>query len=122
MGYKFQFVTLAGFHALNYDVRAGARLPRPGHAGLLAAAAAEFELERDHGYRAVKHQSFVGAGYFDDITRIVMGADTSVGAMKGSTEEAQFEEETPDFLEAEVHHLDKAGIKRVPPPQSLVRE
>jgi isocitrate lyase len=80
----------------------------------------EFDLERDHGYRAVKHQSFVGAGYFDDVTQVVMGGHASTTAMKGSTEEEQFDEKTPDFTEAETHHTGAQPLKKVPPPPELV--
>jgi len=105
MGYKYQFVTLAGWHAVNLTMFELAHAYR--EEGMLAYSRLqdrEFELERDHGYRAVKHQSFVGAGYFDDVTQVIMGANTSITAMKGSTEEEQFTEETPDFTDAESHH------------------
>jgi isocitrate lyase len=92
MGYKFQFVTLAGWHALN------AGMFELAHAysteGMLAYSRLqehEFQMERDWGYRAAKHQSFVGAGYFDEIQIAVTGEGISTTALKGSTEEAQFE-------------------------------
>ena len=94
MGYKFQFVTLAGFHALNasmFELAQGYR-----DEGMLAYTRLqdrEFEMEKQ-GYRAVKHQGFVGAGYFDDVTQVIAGGRSSVTAMTGSTEEAQFIEET----------------------------
>ncbi len=106
MGYKFQFVTLAGFHALNMGMFELAHAYRD--EGMLAYSRLqqrEFELERDHGYRAVKHQSFVGAGYFDDVTRIVAAGQSSLAAIDGSTEEMQFTEKTPAFAEAEIHHV-----------------
>jgi isocitrate lyase len=122
MGYKFQFVTLAGWHAVNMTMFELAHAYRD--EGMLAYSRLqerEFALEKDHGYRAVKHQSFVGAGYFDDIAQVVTGNQTSITAMKGSTEEEQFIQATPDFSEAEMHHV--AGeLKRVPPPQELVKE
>ncbi len=122
MGYKFQFVTLAGWHAVNMTMFELAHAYRD--EGMLAYSRLqerELELERDHGYRAVKHQSFVGAGYFDDIAQVVTGNRTSITAMKGSTEEEQFSEATPDFSDAERHHV--AGeLKRVPPPRELVKE
>jgi len=92
LGYKFQFVTLAGFHTLNasmfelaynYNVE-----------GMLAYSRLqehEFELEREHGYKAVKHQSFVGAGYFDEVQTALTGDAVSTKALTGSTEEAQFQ-------------------------------
>jgi isocitrate lyase len=106
MGYKFQFVTLAGFHALNMSMFELAHAYRD--EGMLAYSQLqqrEFALERDHGYRAVKHQSFVGAGYFDAIAQIVSEGQTSLAALKGSTEQAQFTEKTPVFAEAEIHHV-----------------
>jgi isocitrate lyase len=90
MGYKFQFVTLAGFHALNYSMFQLARgyLAR----GMTAYAefqAQEFAAESD-GFRATTHQRFVGTGYFDEVaTRIAAGV-CSTTALTGSTEEAQF--------------------------------
>jgi isocitrate lyase len=123
MGYKYQFVTLAGWHAVNVTMFELAHAYRD--EGMLAYSrlqAREFELEKDHGYRAVKHQSFVGAGYFDDLTQVIMGAESSITAMKGSTEEEQFDESTPDFTEAEVHHVGSGELKKVPPPQELVHK
>jgi isocitrate lyase len=90
MGYKFQFITLAGFHALNYSMF---QLARGYKASQMAAYVElqeqEFAAEKV-GYTATKHQREVGAGYFDDVTQTVTGGQSSVTAMKGSTEEAQF--------------------------------
>jgi isocitrate lyase len=122
MGYKFQFVTLAGFHALNMSIFELAHAYRDeGMAAYSRLQAREFDLEREHGYRAVKHQGFVGAGYFDDVTQVIMGAQTSITAMRGSTEEEQFQQKTPDFSEAEVHHMGGGELKRVPPPEEILR-
>ncbi|MCS6946794.1 MAG: isocitrate lyase, partial [Steroidobacteraceae bacterium] len=91
MGYKFQFITLAGFHALNYSMfqlAAGYRDRQM--SAYVALQEAEFAAEQ-HGYTATKHQREVGAGYFDDVTQTVTGGRSSVTAMKGSTEEAQFQ-------------------------------
>ncbi|HEX2162407.1 MAG TPA: isocitrate lyase [Thermoanaerobaculia bacterium] len=101
MGYKFQFVTLAGFHALNLSIFELAR----GYAKEDMAAYArlqerEFELEAEAGYRAVKHQSFVGAGYFDDVAQVVAGGAASTTALGGSTEEEQFHPPTEAEVEA----------------------
>ncbi len=92
MGYKFQFVTLAGFHALNssmfelaYDYKA------KGMAAYSQLQEHEFQMERKLGYSAVKHQSFVGAGYYDEIQMVISGGETATAALKGSTEEEQFE-------------------------------
>ncbi|MBI5653078.1 MAG: isocitrate lyase [Chloroflexi bacterium] len=91
LGYKFQFVTLAGFHALNTSMFELAHAYKD--QGMFAYSALqerEFEMEKKHGYRAVKHQSFVGAGYFDEVQIAVTGEGVSTTALKGSTEEAQF--------------------------------
>jgi isocitrate lyase len=92
MGYKFQFVTLAGFHALNLSMY---ELARGYHRRDMAAYSElqdrEFALEADGDYRAVKHQSFVGAGYFDDVAQTVAGGASSTTALAGSTEEEQFQ-------------------------------
>jgi isocitrate lyase len=91
MGYKFQFVTLAGFHSLNANMFELARGYRDrGMAAYAELQDREFAMQREGGYSAVKHQSFVGAGYFDAITTLVTG-DTATTAMHGSTEEEQFE-------------------------------
>ena len=90
MGYKFQFVTLSGFHALNHSIFTLAQDYK--HRGMAAYAdlqSREFAGERD-GYEAVKHQEFVGVGYFDEITQIVTGGRSSTMALEGSTEKAQF--------------------------------
>jgi isocitrate lyase len=92
MGYKFQFVTLAGFHALNTSMfELALAYKNEGMAGYSRLQEREFGLEASDGYRAVKHQSFVGAGYFDEIQLTVSGGEASTAALKGSTEEAQFE-------------------------------
>lgn len=91
MGYKFQFITLAGFHALNTSMYELASAYN--EEGMLAYSRLqerEFELERTKGYRAVKHQAFVGAGYFDVIQNTVTSGKTSTAALVGSTEEEQF--------------------------------
>jgi len=90
LGYKFQFVTLAGFHALNYsmfDLAQGYR--DRGMAAYSELQQAEFDAE-DRGYTATKHQREVGTGYFDEIKNVITGGEASTSAMKGSTEEAQF--------------------------------
>ena len=90
MGYKFQFITLAGFHALNYSMFTLAKGYRESQmSAYVALQQAEFGAEKD-GYTATKHQREVGAGYFDDVTQTVTGGQSSVTTMKGSTEEAQF--------------------------------
>ncbi|MEZ4717081.1 MAG: hypothetical protein R2851_13500 [Caldilineaceae bacterium] len=91
MGYKFQFVTLAGFHAINagmYELALGYR--DRGMAAYTELQDKEFRMADDFGFAAVKHQSFVGAGYFDEVQLTVTGGAASTTAMHGSTEEAQF--------------------------------
>jgi isocitrate lyase len=90
MGYKFQFITLAGFHALNYSMFTLAKGYHESQmTAYVALQQAEFGSEKD-GYTATKHQREVGAGYFDDVTQAVTAGLSSVTAMKGSTEEEQF--------------------------------
>ncbi|MDH4044664.1 MAG: isocitrate lyase [Gemmatimonadota bacterium] len=91
LGYKFQFVTLSGFHSLNYAMFELATAYRDrGMAAYSELQEREFAAEAA-GYEAVKHQQFVGAGYFDDITQTVTQGHSSVLSMHGSTEEEQFE-------------------------------
>lgn len=90
MGYKFQFITLAGFHALNTSMFELARAYKEkGMAGYSALQEKEFALQGE-GFRAVKHQSFVGTTYFDALQNTVTGGKAATVAMKGSTEVAQF--------------------------------
>jgi isocitrate lyase len=91
MGYRFQFVTLAGFHAINATMFELARgYAREGMAAYVGLQDREFELEAQ-GYTAVKHQQEVGTGYFDRVARAVSGDLSSTLALEGSTEEAQFD-------------------------------
>ena len=96
MGYAFQFVTLAGFHTLNaamFELAIGYK--DHGMAAYSHFQQREFQLEEEHGFRAIKHQSFVGAGYFDEVQMVISHGESSTVALKGSTEEEQFDEETP---------------------------
>ena len=91
MGYRFQFITLAGFHALNYsmfDLARGYKAQQM--TAYVALQQAEFTAEAA-GYTATKHQREVGAGYFDAVTQTVAGGTSSITALAGSTEEQQFE-------------------------------
>ncbi|WP_301173293.1 isocitrate lyase [Brevibacillus nitrificans] len=91
MGYKFQFVTLAGFHALNYGMFELARGYRDrGMAAYSELQQAEFASEV-HGYTATRHQREVGTGYFDEIAQVISGGTSSTTALSGSTEEEQFQ-------------------------------
>ena len=91
MGYAFQFVTLAGFHSLNlsmFELASGYR-----DRGMDAYAILqdrEFELQKSKGYGAVKHQAFVGTGYFDEVAKAISAGESSTAALRDSTEEKQF--------------------------------
>jgi isocitrate lyase len=91
MGYAFQFVTLAGFHTLNlsmFELSIGYR--ERGMGAYAEVQDREFDLQTSQGYAAVKHQHFVGTGYFDEVSNVVSGGIASTAALKGSTEEQQF--------------------------------
>jgi isocitrate lyase len=91
MGYRFQFITLAGFHALNLSMFDLARAYQDTDMAAYAAfQASEFRREAETGYRAVKHQRFVGTGYFDRVAQCIAGGQSSTTALIGSTEEEQF--------------------------------
>jgi isocitrate lyase len=90
MGYKFQFITLAGFHALNYSMFELARGYKDRQmSAYVALQEAEFAAAKS-GYTATRHQREVGAGYFDDVTQTIMAGSSSTTAISGSTEEQQF--------------------------------
>lgn len=90
MGYKFQFVTLAGFHALNHSMFELARGYKDrGMAAYSELQQAEFASEV-HGYTATRHQREVGTGYFDEVAQVITGGTSSTTALTGSTEEEQF--------------------------------
>jgi len=90
-GYKFQFITLAGFHALNYSMFQLAR----GYAARDMTAYVELQTDEFNaesvGYTATKHQREVGTGYFDELTQVIAGGNSSLSALHGSTEQEQFE-------------------------------
>jgi isocitrate lyase len=91
MGYKFQFVTLAGFHTLNYGMFKLARGYRDrGMAAYSELQESEFAAEAE-GYSATKHQREVGTGYFDEVAKVIAGGETSTAALTGSTEQEQFQ-------------------------------
>jgi isocitrate lyase len=90
MGYKFQFVTLAGFHALNYSMFELARqFHEEGMPAYSRLQQSEFAAE-GHGYTATKHQHEVGTGYFDEVMKVISAGQSSTTALEGSTEAAQF--------------------------------
>jgi len=96
MGYRFQFITLAGFHVLNYSMFELARGYKAQQmSAYVKLQQAEFAAE-GAGYTATKHQREVGAGYFDAVTQVVSGGTSSLTALAGSTEEQQFATEVPE--------------------------
>ena len=91
MGYKFQFITLAGFHALNASMFELAKgYASEGMTAYVRLQEQEFAMEEE-GYTATRHQAEVGTGYFDQVSTVISGGSSSTLALKGSTEEAQFE-------------------------------
>lgn len=103
MGYKFQFITLAGFHSLNYAMFELAKNYQTEQMTAYAKLQEEEFASEIDGYRATKHQAFVGTGYFDALTQTISGGISSTTALSGSTEEEQFEE----------IHLEKKSIAAV---------
>jgi isocitrate lyase len=103
LGYKFQFITLAGFHALNHSMFELARgFKQSGMTAYCSLQDQEFQSERDYGYEAVKHQQFVGTGYFDAVQSAITSGTSSTMALEGSTETAQFaprKKRTPAVVE-----------------------
>src|SRR3546814_6722585 len=94
MGYKFHFITLAGFHALNYgmfDLAYG--YARNQMSAFVNLQQAEFAAA-ERGFTAMKHQREVGTGYFDSVTQTIQGSNSATVALKGSTEEDQFYDKT----------------------------
>jgi isocitrate lyase len=93
MGYAFQFITLAGFHALNYSMfKLAHDYKKYGMTAYSKLQQAEFGLE-EYGYTATRHQREVGTGYFDEVAQVIAGGTSSTIALAGSTEAEQFEEE-----------------------------
>jgi len=91
LGYRFQFITLAGFHALNYSMFELARGYRQRQmAAYVELQQAEFAAEKD-GYTGARHQREVGTGYFDQVNGVINGGLSSLSALSGSTEEDQFQ-------------------------------
>jgi isocitrate lyase len=92
MGYKFQFITLAGFHAINHSFfQLAIEFKSRGMAAYSELQQAEFAAEKD-GYTATRHQREVGTGYFDEIAQVIAEGKSSTTALRGSTEEEQFHE------------------------------
>jgi len=91
MGYKFQFITLAGFHALNFGMFDLAYGYARDHMSAFVELQQKEFAAAERGFTAVKHQREVGTGYFDEVTQVIQGGQSSVTALTGSTEEAQFD-------------------------------
>ncbi|HTT20714.1 MAG TPA: isocitrate lyase [Candidatus Sulfotelmatobacter sp.] len=111
MGYKFQFVTLAGFHALNLSMFELARgYKDKGMTAYARLQEKEFAREAQYGYQAVKHQRFVGTGYFDALTQVIAAGTASTTALADSTEQEQF-----SGLKLQVHpkHGPDAGCQPI---------
>ncbi|HEY0323416.1 MAG TPA: hypothetical protein VGC66_20835 [Pyrinomonadaceae bacterium] len=99
LGYKFQFITLAGFHALNLSMfELASDYRERAMTAYSVLQEREFEREQRDGYRAVKHQAFVGTGYFDAVSQVISGGTSSTTALNGSTEAEQFAAETKATL------------------------
>lgn len=97
MGYKFQFVTLAGFHSLNHSMFDLARdYQERGMSAYADFQEKEFQSEKEHGYRATTHQRFVGTGYFDEVAQKIADGACSTAALQGSTELDQFQDDSFD--------------------------
>lgn len=110
MGYKFQFITLAGFHSLNYAMfELATKYKVSGMTAYAELQEQEFASELE-GYRATKHQAFVGTGYFDQLTQVISGGSSSTTALRGSTEEDQFDEV---IIEPEIEVQTEGSASRV---------
>ena len=114
MGYKFQFITLAGFHSLNYSMFNLAHgYARNNMSAFVELQEAEFAAA-DKGFTAVKHQREVGTGYFDAVTTTVQGSQSSTTALKHSTEDEQFFDKPRRLLTVLTAGLDGAGARGAP--------
>jgi isocitrate lyase len=110
MGYKFQFITLAGFHALNHTMFELAREYKTlGMSAYSELQEAEFQSEKEHQYSAVKHQRFVGTGYFDAVQNVISSGTASTTALAGSTEAEQFHEMPLPQPALQPQHASAAG-------------
>ena len=100
MGYAFQFVTLAGFHSLNLSMfELASEYRERGMAAYSELQQREFATE-EQGYTATRHQREVGTGYFDEVSQVISGRTASTLALKGSTEEEQFEDSAASLAAA----------------------
>jgi isocitrate lyase len=113
MGYRFQFVTLAGFHALNHSMFELARGYRArGMAAYSELQQREFAAE-PHGYTATRHQREVGTGYFDEVAQVVAGGEASTLALEGSTEAQQFDRQPADPAHDFLEHTQRFRVRPV---------
>ncbi len=109
MGYKFQFITLAGFHTLNlamFELAHAYRLS--GMTAYSRLQEKEFSREHEYGYEAVKHQQFVGTGYFDAVQQVITSGTGAITALEGSTEAAQFRDYVAKSTRGNGHGPDPA--------------
>ena len=114
MGYKFQFVTLAGFHTLNLSMFELARnYKATGMTAYSRLQEKEFASEAEYGYQAVKHQRFVGTGYFDALTQVIAQGASSTTALEGSTEQEQFGE-VPSFVPEIMPEIMPSEVEQLP--------
>ena len=112
MGYKFQFITLAGFHALNYSMfKLATGYKSHGMTEYANLQEQEFHSEKE-GYTAVRHQEFVGTGYFDDVAQVITGGHSSTLALVGSTEETQFHKKSKKSAVAKYGRSPKRAAAR----------
>jgi isocitrate lyase len=125
MGYKFQFITLAGFHALNLSMFELARgYKAAGMSAYSRLQEKEFGSAELYGYEAVKHQRFVGTGYFDMVTQVIASGNSSTTALAGSTEAEQFAAGKPpagNGSEAKPHEERLASVPIVLPEMERTR-
>jgi len=106
MGYKFQFITLAGFHSLNYSMfNLACAYKENGMSGYVKLQEKEFRDEA-RGYTATKHQREVGTGYFDEVNSVITGGLSSLGALEHSTEDEQFNVKPAAAGQAETQAVD----------------
>jgi isocitrate lyase len=113
MGYKFQFITLAGFHALNLSMFELARgYKAVGMTAYSRLQEQEFNSEA-HGYEAAKHQRFVGTGYFDLVTQVIASGNSSTTALAGSTEADQFVPSEQGTVPIEMPEMERTKQFRV---------
>jgi len=121
MGYRFQFVTLAGFHALNLSMFELARGYKDrGMTAYARLQEKEFSREAEFGYQAVKHQRFVGTGYFDALTQVIAGGVASTTALEGSTETAQFQESKSAVRRTDSRDTARELVSEECSPETLV--